>query len=112
MKRGEKRRKKTAATRAELEAMLAMCDDSLVGIRDRALLLFVLASGGRRRSEIAVVEMASLQRVGAQQVGDMTVPEAKRLRELETENSQQPIARACAVAPASLMRQCEQIRRS
>ncbi|QBB70744.1 site-specific integrase [Pseudolysobacter antarcticus] len=64
VKRGEKARKKTAATRTELEAMLATCDDSLSGLRDRALLLFGFASGGRRRSEIAAAEMASLHRVG------------------------------------------------
>ena len=39
-KRGETVTKKTAATREPLEAMLATCDDSLEGIRDRAILLF------------------------------------------------------------------------
>lgn len=38
IKRGERPTKKTAITRAELEAMLATCDDSLEGLRDRALL--------------------------------------------------------------------------
>ena len=38
MKRGERPRKKTAITLTELEAMLATCDDSLEGLRDRALL--------------------------------------------------------------------------
>lgn len=52
-KRGEIVTKKTAATREPLEAMLATCDDSLEGVRDRALLLFAWASGGRRRSEVA-----------------------------------------------------------
>ncbi|UWR13451.1 tyrosine-type recombinase/integrase (plasmid) [Sulfitobacter mediterraneus] len=39
-------------TREVLEAMLATCDGSLRGIRDRALLMLGWASGGRRRSEI------------------------------------------------------------
>ncbi|MFA8443985.1 tyrosine-type recombinase/integrase [Yoonia sp.] len=36
-----------------LEAVLATCDHSLRGIRDRAVLMLGWASGGRRRSEIA-----------------------------------------------------------
>jgi len=57
-------RKKTAITLAELEAMLATCDDSLEGIRDRALLCFGFSSGGRRRSEIAAADMRDLRKVG------------------------------------------------
>jgi integrase len=62
VKRGERPRKKTAITLAELEAMLATCDDSLEGIRDRAL----LCSGGRRRSEIAAADLRDLRRIGPQ----------------------------------------------
>ncbi|MCK0097306.1 tyrosine-type recombinase/integrase [Yoonia sp. F2084L] len=40
-------------TRKVLEAVLATCDHSLRGIRDRAVLMLGWASGGRRRSEIA-----------------------------------------------------------
>ena len=47
-----------------LEAMLATCDDSLEGIRDRALLCFGFASGGRRRSEIAAADLRDLRRIG------------------------------------------------
>jgi len=65
VKRGVRPAKKTAITRAELEAMLATCDDSLEGLRDRALLLFGFASGGRRRSEIATADMSSLTRASA-----------------------------------------------
>ncbi len=63
VKRGERPNKKTAITRNELEAMLATCDDSLEGIRDRALLYFGFASGGRRRSEIATADVQDLQRI-------------------------------------------------
>lgn len=51
-KRGALPRKKPALTREPLEALLATCDDSLVGQRDKALLLFAFSSGGRRRSEV------------------------------------------------------------
>lgn len=64
VKRGERASKKTAITKPELEAMLATCDDSLEGIRDRALLCFGFSSGGRRRSEIAVADVRDLRRTG------------------------------------------------
>src|SRR5699024_9177164 len=38
VKRGERPHKKTAITKAELTAMVATCDGSLQGLRDRALL--------------------------------------------------------------------------
>lgn len=66
VKCGERPRKKTAITLPELEAMLATCDDNLEGIRDRALLCFGFASGGRRRSEIAAADLRDLRRIGDQ----------------------------------------------
>lgn len=36
-----------------LEALLASCDDTHRGIRDRAMLMLAFASGGRRRSEVS-----------------------------------------------------------
>jgi integrase len=42
-------------TRAVLEMLLATCDDSLRGVRDRAMLTLAFASGGRRRSEVAAL---------------------------------------------------------
>lgn len=62
-KRGERPRQKTALPRWALEALLATCDDSLAGRRDRALLTFGLASGGRQRSEIAAADLAVLHRL-------------------------------------------------
>ncbi|WP_233172128.1 site-specific integrase [Dyella sp. ASV21] len=64
VKRGERPTKKTAITQTELAALLATCDDSLTGLRDRALLLFAFASGGRRRSEVAAADLSDLRRVG------------------------------------------------
>ena len=62
-KRGELPQKKAALTKDLLRELLATCDDSLRGQRDRALLLFAWASGGRRRSEVASADMRFLQRL-------------------------------------------------
>lgn len=64
--RGVRPERKTAITRDPLEAMLATCTDGLIGIRDRALLLFSFSSGGRRRSEVAAAVMENLVKVDAQ----------------------------------------------
>ena len=58
-KRGDLPRKKAALTKDPLQALLETCDDSLRGKRDRALLLFAWASGGRRRSEVASASLQS-----------------------------------------------------
>lgn len=44
-------------TRDILEALLASCDDSHRGIRDRAMLMLAFASGGRRRSEVTALNV-------------------------------------------------------
>jgi integrase len=62
-KRGVRPQKKDALTKDPLQAILATCDESLRGKRDRALLLFAWASGGRRRSEVTSAEMQFLKRV-------------------------------------------------
>lgn len=49
-----------AITKDILEDMLKTCNDSLIDIRDRALLLFAWASGGRRRSEVASADVKYL----------------------------------------------------
>lgn len=56
------RRPPIAATRPVMEALLATCQDDLAGIRDRALLLFGFASGGRRRSEIVAATFENVRR--------------------------------------------------
>lgn len=61
VKRGDRPTKKTAIAKRELEALVATCDDSLKGKRDRALLYFAFASGGRRRSEVAAADLADLR---------------------------------------------------
>ena len=64
-KRGVVQDKKAALTRDPLEALLATCDDSLRGVRDRALLLFAWSSGGRRRSEVTAATTDNVKKMGA-----------------------------------------------
>ena len=66
-KRGVRPQKKDAITKDVLQQMLATCDDSLKGLRDRALLLFAWSSGGRRRSEIASADMRYLKQIAPEQ---------------------------------------------
>ncbi len=63
-KRGVRTAKKEALTREPLRALLATCDDTLRGKRDRALLLFAWASGGRRRSEVVRATCENVRRSG------------------------------------------------
>jgi integrase len=63
-KRGALPSKKPALTREPLEALLETCDSSLAGLRDRAVLLFAFASGGRRRSEVTAATMENTRREG------------------------------------------------
>lgn len=62
-KRGARPNKKDALTSDPLQALLATCDDSLRGKRDRALLLFAWSSGGRRRSEVTSADMSLLTKL-------------------------------------------------
>jgi integrase len=66
VRQGARPRQKAAAMRSVLEAMLATCErGNLIDIRDRALLLFAWASGGRRRSEVASATMEDLTSSGS-----------------------------------------------
>ena len=49
-------------TRDILEALLASCDDSHRGIRDRAMLMLAFAAGGRRRSEVTALNVEDIGR--------------------------------------------------
>jgi integrase len=61
-RRGRAPSRPAAATRAVMDALLSTCGDDLIGIRDRALLLFGWASGGRRRSEITAATFENVRR--------------------------------------------------
>lgn len=63
--RGARPKRQRALTKDPLQLLLATCDESLKGKRDRALLLFGWATGGRRRSEIASATLENLQRIDA-----------------------------------------------
>ncbi len=45
-----------------LETLLASCDDTHRGIRDRAMLMLAFASGGRRRSEVSGLNVEDIGR--------------------------------------------------
>ena len=64
--RGARPKRQRALTKDPLQLLLATCDESLKGKRDRALLLFGWATGGRRRSEIASATLENLQRIDAE----------------------------------------------
>jgi integrase len=49
-------------TRDILTALLATCDDTHRGIRDRAMLMLAFASGGRRRSEVTALNVQDIGR--------------------------------------------------
>lgn len=99
--RGVRSRKKPAITATPLLQMLATCDDSLRGLRDRALLLFAVATGGRRRSEIVSASLDRLRGMGpAQFVYVMGQSKADQLAQ-EDPYSAKPIVGAAAVALAN-----------
>lgn len=60
--RGIEPQSKLALTKELLQKVLNTCDGSLEGIRDRAILLFAFASGGRRRSEVCEARAENLFR--------------------------------------------------
>jgi hypothetical protein len=69
-----------------LDALLATCDESLAGRRDRALLLFGAAAGGLHRSEVATVRLEDLRvepggfRALLRRVG---IPSSRRFQHVE-----------------------------
>jgi integrase len=63
-RRGRAPSRPAAATRPVMEVLLATCGEDLIGVRDRALLLFGWASGGRRRSEITAATFENVRRDG------------------------------------------------
>ena len=59
---GIRQKQSDAITAEDLKKMLAVCDEDLRGLRDRALLAFAFASGGRRRSEVVAARVEDLAR--------------------------------------------------
>jgi integrase len=73
VQRGQLSTPKQALTKDPLEAMLATCSDGLIGIRDRALLLFAWASGDRRCSEVTRAVMEQLIAIDAAPLAEYVV---------------------------------------
>lgn len=65
VRQGVSVRKKTAAMREPLEAMLVTCTDGVRGLRDRALLLLAWSGGGRRRSEVVGLQISDVRQLDA-----------------------------------------------
>jgi integrase len=69
-----------------MEALLATCGEDLIGLRDRALLLFGWASGGRRRSEITAATFENLKRDGDGYVYELSVSKTNQAGRRDTKN--------------------------
>jgi integrase len=91
-----------AATRDIMEALLATCEDDLIGKRDRALLLFGWASGGRRRSEIIAATFENVRRDGVGFVYDLRRSKTNQSGRKDSKNLK-PIQGAAAVALTTWM---------
>ena len=103
-KRGVLPQKKSALTKDPLMALLATCDDTLRGKRDRALLLFAWSSGGRRRSEVAQADLQHLKRVEPDgYIYDLTFSKTNQSGADQPENYK-PVAGIAAVAMADWLK--------
>ena len=95
--RGHAPKRQRALTKHPLERLLATCEESLKGKRDRALLLFAWASGGRRRSEVASALLENLQRVNADAfVYTLTHSKTNQRGELRPEDVKPLVGKAAA----------------
>jgi integrase len=100
-KRGALPRRKAALTREPLQALVDTCDDSLRGLRDRALLLFAWSSGGRRRAEVAAATRENVRQV-AERLWIYTLDHAKGNQSgVDRAENDKPIAGAAADALAA-----------
>jgi integrase len=97
-KRGALPHKKDALTKDPLQAVLVTCDDTLQGKRDRALLLFAWASGGRRRSEVAAADLKFLKRVGPDEFVYSLAFSKTNQSGLDRPDNNKPVAGAAAQA--------------
>lgn len=75
---GKKTMQQKAMTKDIFEKLLAVCDDSIKGVRDRAILLLGWTSGGLRRSEIATAQVEHLTSIGDDFLLHISVKNSKR----------------------------------
>jgi site-specific recombinase XerC len=100
-KRGALPRRQRALTKDPLEQLLATCDDSVKGIRDRALLLFAWATGGRRRSEVTGAMLEQLQRIDERSfVYNLAHSKTNQFGEHRPENAKPLVGRAATAMQA------------
>ena len=104
-KRGVAPDKKAALTLEPLQAMLATCDDSLRGLRDRALLLFAWSSGGRRRSEVTDATMENTRRIGPRAFSFTLLHSKTNQTGVQRADSEKPILDEAADALEAWIRQ-------
>jgi integrase len=104
-KRGVLPDKKAALTLEPLQAMLATCDDSLRGLRDRALLLFAWSSGGRRRSEVTDATMENTRQIGARAFSFTLLHSKTNQTGVQRSDSEKPILDEAADALGAWIRQ-------
>ncbi|VVD72518.1 site-specific integrase [Pandoraea fibrosis] len=97
-KRGVRTSKKEALTREPLRALLATCDDSMRGKRDRALLLFAWASGGRRRSEVVRATCENVRRTGPEHYAYTLSWSKTNQQGADLPENEKPVVGAAAVA--------------
>ncbi len=103
MMKGWKPRKRAAAHMEVLEELLLTCGDDLAGVRDRALLLFAFASGGRRRSEISSAEYDRLERMGDDYVYNLGLTKTDK----SSEAGHVPVAGRAAKAMEAWLRRSD-----
>lgn len=94
--RGPRSKPKAALVKGPLELLLATCDKSLRGKRDRALLLFAWASGGRRRSEVASARCEDLKSIGIDFV--FTLEKVQSVEAVHRPEDEKPIRGRAAAA--------------
>jgi integrase len=101
-RRGKEAIRPVAATRDVMEALLSTCGEDLIGKRDRALLLFGWASGGRRRSEIVTATFENVRRDGNGFVYDLRRSKTNQSGRRDPKNLK-PVQGAAAEALATWM---------
>ena len=106
-KRGARPHKQRALTKDPLQAVLATCDDTLRGKRDRALLLFAWATGGRRRSEVAAATLENLRRVDAKSYLYTLTHSKTNQAGAERPEDVKPLVGSAALGHAGLARRAE-----
>jgi site-specific recombinase XerD len=60
---GVETEKKAPAVKSVIEKLISTCDESLVGLRNRSIVLLSFSSGGRRRSEVSNLRFSDVEKL-------------------------------------------------